>query len=402
LGSVLVVAQATPARQESTTQQAEESQKEKEKKAAEAKPAEGKAAEGKAAEGKAAEGKAAEGKAAEGKAAEGKAQRNTEGRATEAKTRSPAADRRRGETGSREAQSTQRATEGRTRPAEDVERQRRSDPRADESRRGDGEGRTADRDRRGRLGIQFDERAEGSLTVTGVDEGTAAAQAGLQVRDRIVSVDGRTITHPRQLQAYLRGQFGRAVPMIIERGGQRYTIQINPSQPEGDGAWLGVYLQDREGDQGGAQITNVYPSGPAARGGLRSGDVIVQVNGQRIASTPDLIAAVEGLEPQARAEFVVLRGNREVTIPVVLGNRENFVYYQGRQDTGDDDRGDYGRDGDRGGDYDFDNVPPYAMGLEHDRRMAEQHQRIEMELRKLQDEVRQLREAITQRREPNR
>jgi hypothetical protein len=76
---------------------------------------------------------------------------------------------------------------------------------------------------------------------------------------------------------------------------------------------------------------------------------------------------------------------------VVLGSRENFVFY------GDDE--DYGRrggneEGGRFDDDDYGRIPPHAMGLEHDRRMAEQHQRIEMELRKLQEEVRKLREAL--------
>jgi C-terminal processing protease CtpA/Prc len=241
-----------------------------------------------------------------------------------------------------------------------------------------------------RLGIQFDQRTDNGLIVTDIEEGSVAARAGLRARDRIVSVEGRTITNPRQLQAYIRGQGGRAVPVIIDRDGQRYTIQL-ASQGGGEGAWLGVYLQDGENDRPGAQVTSIYPSGPAARAGLRTGDVILALNGQRIANTPDLIAAVDGLKAGSRAEATVLRNGQEMAIPIVLGSRESFVFYPRNEGGYSQDYNDE--------DSEYINVPPFAMQLEHDRRMAEQHQRIESELRALKDEVRQLREALGQKRE---
>jgi S1-C subfamily serine protease len=241
--------------------------------------------------------------------------------------------------------------------------------------------------------VQFDANGEG-LTVGTIEEESIAAQAGLRTGDRIVSIDGQAIANQRQFQAYLSGQYGRRVPVIIERDGRQYTVQLGMQRPSADGAWLGVYLseQQQEGDRQGARITHVYPSGPAARAGLRPGDVVTQINGRQIEGTPELIAAVDSLEPSARTEFLVLRGQNEVTIPVVLGSRENFVFYG-------DDEDDYGRrdgfeEGGRYEDDDYGRIPPHAMGLEHDRRMAEQHQRIEMELRKLQEEVRKLREAL--------
>ena len=42
-----------------------------------------------------------------------------------------------------------------------------------------------------------------------------------------------------------------------------------------------------------AEISQVYPNGPAARAGLRSGDVIVQVNGQKVEDAAELVALVQ-------------------------------------------------------------------------------------------------------------
>jgi hypothetical protein len=157
-------------------------------------------------------------------------------------------------------------------------------------------------------------------------------------------------------------------------------------RPAADGAWLGVFLNDQEEGQVGARITQVYPAGPAARAGLRPGDIVLQINGKEMAGTPELIATVESFQPRERVEFLVRRGQTDVTLPVMLGSRDSFVFYS------DDEYG--GEEFDAGQEDEFSRIPPYAMQLEHDRRMAEQHQRIEMELRKLQEEVRKLREAL--------
>ena len=76
----------------------------------------------------------------------------------------------------------------------------------------------------------------------------------------------------------------------------------------------------------------------------------------------------------------------------VLASRDSYIFHQTAYA---DEGGRGGRTFDReSGDDDFGNIPPHAMQLEHDRRMAEQHERIETELRKLQEEVRLLRAAI--------
>jgi S1-C subfamily serine protease len=225
------------------------------------------------------------------------------------------------------------------------------------------------------------------LTVSQIEEDSIAAQAGLRTGDRIVAVDGQTMANQRQFQAYLSGQYGRRVPVIIERDGRQYTVQLGMRRPATDGAWLGVYLNDQEGDQPGALITQIYPAGPAARAGLRPGDVVLQMDGKPVAGTPELIAVVEMLEPRQSVEFFVRRGQNEITVPVTLGSRNSFVSYGEDEDF--DDGGEQFAENDE-----FSRIPPYAMQLEHDRRMAEQHQRIEMELRKLQEEVRKLREAL--------
>src|SRR5687768_2224195 len=144
-------------------------------------------------------------------------------------------------------------------------------------------------------------------------------------------------------------------------------------------AWLGVYLSESdeqaEGEEG-VRVTHVYPTSPAARAGFRTGDMIVQINGQPVQGPDSVISLVEEQEPGTQAEFLVRRGEQDVKLTARLGSRSAFGFSggEGRRDEGESSEEDpYGR------------VPPYVMQLEHDRRMAEQHQRIEEALRELQE-----------------
>jgi membrane-associated protease RseP (regulator of RpoE activity) len=271
-------------------------------------------------------------------------------------------------------------------PADQRQREERSEPSRDQSQ-------AQSRGQRQGLGIQFDQQAQG-LSVAGVQQGTAAAQAGLRQGDRIVAADGRQFRSARQLQAYLGGQWGRRVPMVIERGGRQYTVQFALPQPQSETAWLGVYLNDNEEDEKGAIVAQVYPTGPAARAGLQFGDVIQQVNGQSVATSADLIAAIEEMQPGNKVELSLLRNNEPTKVTATLGSRDSFVF-RGQSDDRWAARGS-GYEDDEENDDPY-NIPPYAMELEHNRRMAEQHERIETEIAKLRDEVRQLREALQKR-----
>jgi len=236
------------------------------------------------------------------------------------------------------------------------------------------------------------------LTIANVQQDSLAADAGLKAGDRIVSIDGRQIARPRQFQAYLSGQYGREIPIVVTRGGQQQTVYLSAGSQNENAAWLGVFLNDNQDNQRGAMVMQVYPAGPAARAGLRPRDVITHVNGKEVEGSADLIAAIEEQEPGSKAELGVQRNDQDVKLTATLGSRDSFIFRGQGEDfgRGEYSRGDFGRGGSSGQDDEFSNIPPYAMQLEHDRRMAEQHERMETQLAKLTEEVKQLRELIQQ------
>src|SRR5205807_9844271 len=57
------------------------------------------------------------------------------------------------------------------------------------------------------------------------DPQSPAAAAGMRKGDRLVSFDGHHVGSWDQLTGYIRGAGGRSVPVVVQRGRQRLTLQ---------------------------------------------------------------------------------------------------------------------------------------------------------------------------------
>ena len=101
----------------------------------------------------------------------------------------------------------------------------------------------------------------------------------------------------------------RQVVPILKRGG---TIKR---------AYLGVETGPADQSGSGAQVTSVVPGGPADRSGLRVGDVIKSVGGQRVNDPSQLSTLVSGKNPGDQVPVVVDRGGASRTVQVTLGIR---------------------------------------------------------------------------------
>jgi serine protease DegQ len=80
-------------------------------------------------------------------------------------------------------------------------------------------------------------------------------------------------------------------------------------------------LQTREG----VLITGVLRDGPAARGGLRPGDVVTEVAGNPVNNTAQLLNAVASLKPGQPAQVKVLRGDQALSVNIVTATRPQVV-----------------------------------------------------------------------------
>ncbi|MER5310133.1 trypsin-like peptidase domain-containing protein [Streptomyces sp. NPDC002773] len=85
-------------------------------------------------------------------------------------------------------------------------------------------------------------------------------------------------------------------------------------QFNGDGARVG-----EKGKDGAASVT---PGGPAAKAGLRPGDVITKVDGQRVHNGEELIVKIRAHRPGDRLELTLTRGGKELTKTLTLGSSQ--------------------------------------------------------------------------------
>lgn len=69
----------------------------------------------------------------------------------------------------------------------------------------------------------------------------------------------------------------------------------------------------------GALVVSVDPGTPAARAGIREGDVIVALGGDEVEQVEDLFAALRGREPGDRVDVTIVRDGRRRQVAVTLG-----------------------------------------------------------------------------------
>ncbi|MFC9706273.1 S1C family serine protease [Streptomyces sp. NPDC056943] len=99
---------------------------------------------------------------------------------------------------------------------------------------------------------------------------------------------------------------GKATHPVI---GVSLDMQFN-----GDGARVG-----EKGKDGAASVT---PGGPAASAGLRPGDVITKVDGQRVHNGEELIVKIRAHRPGDKLKLTLTRGGKELTKTLTLGSSQ--------------------------------------------------------------------------------
>jgi serine protease Do len=223
------------------------------------------------------------------------------------------------------------------------------------------------------MGLAADQR--GALVID-VTTDSPADKAGLRGSDRqveiegqqvsvggdvIVAVDGQPVKKFDDLITYLARstEVGQTIELTVLRGGQEETVsltlearpesQAQSSQPQsqtGGSAYLGIVgltltpdiaqAMDLSADQEGVLLEEVQQGSPADEAGLRGsfqsvtingqqllvgGDVIVAMDGQRIASFEDLSGFMQQAEPGQEVALTLLRDGNQVEVSVTLAAR---------------------------------------------------------------------------------
>ena len=85
----------------------------------------------------------------------------------------------------------------------------------------------------------------------------------------------------------------------------------------GNRARLGIYPD--QNSEGGVGIRQVLPESPAAKAGLKDGDLILMIGESKIEGLQDLMTTLGKCKPGQSVKIKVRREGKETTITVKLG-----------------------------------------------------------------------------------
>jgi serine protease Do len=198
---------------------------------------------------------------------------------------------------------------------------------------------------RGRIGVtiqQIDkdlassfglDRPRGAL-VSGVEKGGPAERAGLKVGDVILGVNGRTVEQSIDLPRMIgEGRPGADIKVEVWRDGKARDVGVKLGETPaekvaevtpaaGKPTQLGLVVRPLT-RQEMAKLDTPHgvvverAEGPAAKAGIRAGDVIVALNSEPIDSIEQLKSVVE--RSRDRVALLVQRNATRFFVPVPLG-----------------------------------------------------------------------------------
>ncbi|HEX7213211.1 MAG TPA: PDZ domain-containing protein, partial [Methylomirabilota bacterium] len=141
----------------------------------------------------------------------------------------------------------------------------------------------------------------------------------------LLNLDGRVVGINTAIVSSGQG-IGFAIPINMARD---ITTQLIAHGRVVRG-WLGVVIQDLTPElaagfgvkeDAGVLVAEVMKDGPAAAGGLRPGDIVVEFGGTAIKDVPDLQKRVAAIEPGKPAPLTVVRDRKNVTLSVKVGEQ---------------------------------------------------------------------------------
>ena len=85
-----------------------------------------------------------------------------------------------------------------------------------------------------------------------------------------------------------------------------------------DRPWVGVII-DQDSVTGAITVLQVAPDGPAARAGMKAGDVMIALEDLPVAEGRKLLAGKAGWKTGRTVHYRIRRGDREINVPLRLG-----------------------------------------------------------------------------------
>lgn len=200
---------------------------------------------------------------------------------------------------------------------------------------------------RGRLGVTIQEinqqladsfglKNPGGALIAAVEENGPAAKAGIKAGDVILKFNGHAISSSSELPAQVADvKPGTKATVEISRNGTSKDIDVTVGElkgakvasadsPNQDHGRLGLAVRPLNPDErqqvGAKGLMVEEASGPAARAGIRPGDLLLAVNGTSIQSVEQLRTLVA--KSGRTMALLIQRDDGKIFVPVDLGGKQ--------------------------------------------------------------------------------
>ena len=173
------------------------------------------------------------------------------------------------------------------------------------------------------IGIYAGHHDQG-VEVDNVVEGGGAGIAGLQSGDVITAINGTSLTNLHDLQRELsKYQGGQQVAVQYLRDGQ--SLQANvalKARPNirADRPLIGIFPESNDGK--GIRVDDIAAGGGAVEAGIKSGDIITQINGATVNSMTDLKAELSKYQAGDQVSVTYLSQGSSQQAMVTLQERK--------------------------------------------------------------------------------
>ncbi|MEN8154299.1 MAG: PDZ domain-containing protein [Acidobacteriota bacterium] len=205
-------------------------------------------------------------------------------------------------------------------------------------------------DDREEFGVSF------GVLLTSVSKGEAAEKAGLKKYDVIQYVDGEKMRRPDDLVSVISKKSpGTKVKIVFVRDGKEKKVSAVLGQRKvvkydfkkkfdlqkdfgkrifkfkGGGGYLGVHLMTMKSDLAsyfsvkkgeGALITDIEKESPAAKAGLKAGDVLLEIGKDKVKNAADVSEIIGDYKKGDKLKITYLRHKKRGSVIAVLGEKK--------------------------------------------------------------------------------
>jgi membrane-associated protease RseP (regulator of RpoE activity) len=111
-------------------------------------------------------------------------------------------------------------------------------------------------------------------------------------------------------------------------GGDRHEDLMRFVQGQSQGAMLGINIEDAKGRDDGVEVVGVSPGGPAEQAGLKTGDIVIAMNGQSLRTTEgrdpstQLVERMRSVEPGQTVNLDYLRDGQKRSATIMAAPAE--------------------------------------------------------------------------------